>query len=238
MTGIILAWDKKGRNPNIDRPLLRSLAPYVDCIKIGPVSIYAPERMETALEIARDALYFGFQVFWDLKLHDIGNTDLEALEDVANLPGISMLTIHAASSRKCLQDVASFCAQRKILALAVTLTDIEPDDCKTLHGDLPPETVLRHANYAFQNGIRGVVCSPQELVLLRPLGDMKKVTPGVRPVWALANDQKRIGTPAQAARDGADYIVVGGPILNPPAGMTPAEAAHDIRAEMEAALAA
>ncbi len=185
----------------------------------------------------------GAQVFLDLKYHDIPQTVASAGIAAARL-GVRMFTVHAAGGRamlqRCREEVAAICEREGIprpLTLAVTvLTSMSDED---LRRDLGierslQETVRRLADTARTAGLDGVVASPQEISLIREScgKDFLIVTPGVRPTWAARDDQERIATPAEAMKLGADYLVIGRPILRAP---DPVEAAKRILAEMEAA---
>jgi orotidine-5'-phosphate decarboxylase len=179
----------------------------------------------------------GYRVFLDLKLHDIPNTVASAVESLAHLP-IDLLTIHACGGSEMVRAAEE--ARRRhrpqLTILGVTvLTSLDATGLNEtgVPGE-PADQVLRLARMARGAGIGGLVCSPMELpVLRRELGpDVVLVTPGVRPSGADANEQKRVLTPAEAARAGASFIVVGRPILK---AADPAAAARAILAELAAA---
>jgi orotidine-5'-phosphate decarboxylase len=165
-------------------------------------------------------------VFLDLKLHDIPNTVAGAVRS-AFKHGVQMTTIHASGGREMMAraaDIARHTAREtgrpKPLLLGVTiLTSLRSADLQEI--GLGPDVgsqVLRLAGLAKAAGLDGVVCSPHEIeVLRREYGpDLIIVTPGIRPVWAAAQDQKRIMTPAEAVALGADYLVIGRPITGAP----------------------
>jgi orotidine-5'-phosphate decarboxylase len=246
-TGIILAWDKSEYNDKEDTTLIKSLMPYIDGIKIGLEAMNAESNFcdyDTVADIvASRAAEMGLKIMWDAKLHDIGNTVAKAVNGILRRPGISMLTLHAAMSDEALSTAGAVCREKDILALAVSLlTDISPKQCRRRFRCEPEEAVRDFAEIAFENGIRGLVCSPKELSLVRSslqIGTMTTVIPGIRPEWASLGDQKRIATPRQAALDGADYIVVGRPIMNPPMDVGgPVAAAMRIRTELDEAFTA
>jgi len=159
----------------------------------------------------------GVRIFYDGKFNDIPNTVGAATKAVADL-GVWMLDVHASSGidalRACVHNKAS------ALAVAVTvLTSLGDDRVADIFGAPPSVKVLRFARLAVEAGMDGVVCSPHELLALkehREVRDLLTVVPGVRPSWAAAGDQARVMTPSDAVRQGADYIVVGRPILAPP----------------------
>jgi orotidine-5'-phosphate decarboxylase len=180
----------------------------------------------------------GHSVFLDLKLHDIPNTVAGAVRSAASL-GARMLTVHAAGGPAMLaaaQDaVSAFTNGPQLLAVTV-LTSMDEMQLKATGAHRSPaEQVEFLARMGLDSGIRGFVCSPQEVGTLRsitgPRGTL--VIPGIRPAGGAAGDQKRIATPAEALLCGASYLVVGRPITQAP---DPAEAAEAILAEMATAL--
>ncbi len=158
-----------------------------------------------------------FDVFLDLKYHDIPNTVAKAIQAAARL-GVWMVNVHALGGRKMMEAAHRALAdcEHKPLLIAVTiLTSMEQSDLAEigLQGT-PKENVLRLATLAQSSGMDGVVCSAQEVALLRQtLGnDFCLVTPGIRPKGSLHDDQKRIMTPEQAITSGSSYLVIGRPI--------------------------
>ncbi|MCK9523460.1 MAG: orotidine-5'-phosphate decarboxylase [Proteobacteria bacterium] len=177
----------------------------------------------------------GFEVFLDLKLHDIPATVAGAVR-AANALGVSMLTVHTGGGSAMLK-AATDAADPELRILGVTLlTSLGAPDLPPvcLHGT-PAHIVATRAALAAANGVGGIVCSPQEVALVRSAvgPDVAIVTPGIRPAGAEMGDQKRAATPASAIADGADYLVVGRPIKSAP---NPAQAASDIVAEIARAL--
>ena len=180
----------------------------------------------------------GHSVFLDLKLHDIPNTVAGAVRSAAAL-GVRMMTLHAAggpamlgAARAALDGVAE---PPELLAVTV-LTSIDQDQMNAVGlGRSPAEQVELLARMGLEAGIRGFVCSPQEVATLRALTGPEStlVIPGIRPSGAAVGDQKRIAIPAEALRHGASFLVVGRPIIQAP---DPAEAAEAILREMAEAL--
>ncbi|WP_178863832.1 orotidine-5'-phosphate decarboxylase [Thiomicrorhabdus cannonii] len=161
----------------------------------------------------------GFDVFLDLKYHDIPNTVAKAVQAAARM-GVWMVNVHALGGRKMMQAAQQALQEldlpRKPLLIAVTvLTSMEQEDLSEigLPGS-PKENVLRLAQLAKDSGLDGVVCSAQEAADLRDLlgADFCLVTPGIRPAGSDVNDQKRIMTPKEAMEAGSHYLVVGRPI--------------------------
>lgn len=159
----------------------------------------------------------GFEVFLDLKFHDIPNTVASACKAAAKL-GVWMMNVHALGGSRMMEaarEALEGVAKRPRLIAVTVLTSMGPGDLKELGlpGD-PRETVLRLAKLAHASGLDGVVCSAQEAAPLRQeLGaGFCLVTPGIRPAFAAQDDQVRIVTPAEAIRLGSDYLVIGRPI--------------------------
>lgn len=156
----------------------------------------------------------GKKVFIDLKLHDIGNTVARGVESIAKL-GATFLTVHAypQTMKAALEGRAG--SNLKILAVTV-LTSYDDGDLRAAGYRLGvSELVETRARQAQEIGVDGLVCSPEEAASLRKIvGDqLSLITPGIRPAGASTGDQKRIMTPSRAITAGADYLVVGRPIL-------------------------
>jgi orotidine-5'-phosphate decarboxylase len=182
----------------------------------------------------------GHSVFLDLKLYDIPNTVAGAVRSAASL-GVKMLTLHAAGGPVMLAAAQSALdgIENPPLLLAVTvLTSMDEAQVKAVGVDRSPaEQVELLARMGLAAGVRGFVCSPQEVASLRALTGPEGVLviPGVRPAGAAIGDQKRIATPAEALRLGASYLVIGRPITQ---AADPAEASEAILEEMAEALEA
>lgn len=171
------------------------------------------------------------QLFWDGKWADIPNTVGNA---ALALQPISpkFINIHASCGIPAIKAVVENKGSSQVLGVTV-LTSIDSPKCVSIFGNEPGIKVVEFANFLIDAGADGIICSPQELNLLKGL-PLIKVTPGVRPLWAAVNDQKRIMTPREAVYAGADYLVIGRPITDPPNGMTPQEAVEKIIEELEA----
>jgi len=159
----------------------------------------------------------GFQVFLDLKFHDIPHTVAAACAAAADL-GVWMMNLHASGGRRMLEAARERLAQRANppLLIAVTvLTSLDASDLAEIGcPGAPAQRVLSLARLTRDAGLDGVVCSPREAAMVRrELGiDFVLVTPGVRPASTAVGDQKRVMTPREAVQAGADYLVVGRPI--------------------------
>jgi len=159
----------------------------------------------------------GFEVFLDLKFHDIPNTTAQAVCAAADM-GVWMVNVHASGGRKmmetCVERLKAGNYNTQLIAVTV-LTSMGREDLAELGLDVEPfEHVKRLATLTKESGLDGVVCSAQEAKMLREtIGkDFALVTPGIRPEGSNADDQKRIVTPKQAMLDGSTHLVIGRPI--------------------------
>ena len=208
--------------------MVRRLGPSVVFYKIGYQLGFAG-----GLALAERLAGEGKKVFVDMKLHDIGNTVAQGVKSIAKL-GAAFLTVHAYP--QTMHAAVDARADSKLRILAVTvLTSYNDADLAAAGYDFTvPELVAERAAQASDVGVDGVVCSAAEAEMLRPnLGPgMVLVTPGIRPAVADADDQKRVMTPSAAIKAGADYLVVGRPVI---AAADPKAAADAIVAEIAAA---
>lgn len=218
-------------SPRTIAPVLRRLSGKVHWAKIGL-------EMFTACgpDCVREVAGMGFKILLDLKLHDIPNTVARAVESAARLP-IRMLTLHTAGGREMMRRAvkAQQQAAPQLLLLGVTvLTSLGENDLREAGvGAAPEAQVVRLARLAVECGLGGLVCSPLEIAPLRAQlpPSVKLVTPGIRPAGVGGgDDQTRVMTPAEAARAGANFIVVGRPIFK---ATDPAAAAQAILAELK-----
>ena len=178
----------------------------------------------------------GFQVFLDLKLHDIPNTVAGAVRSVTSA-GASLLTVHASGGSVMMAAAAeAACALGSPRLLAVTvLTSMDATDLSAIGvSSSPADQVLRLARLAESSGINGMVCSPEEVASLRAgtAPDTILVIPGIRPAGSEVGDQKRIATPAETIARGASMLVVGRPITR---AANPAAVAQAILDEIDQA---
>jgi orotidine-5'-phosphate decarboxylase len=230
---IIVALDYPAQGPALQ--LVERLDPGLCRLKVG-------KEMFTRLGpgFVADLSGRGFDVFLDLKFHDIPNTVAAACAAAADL-GVWMLNVHASGGRRMLEaarERLEQCRERPLLIAVTILTSLGADDLSEIgFNGTPAENVLRLARLAEGAGADGVVCSPLEAPQVRAgAGEgFLLVTPGVRPAASAADDQRRITTPAQAVQDGADYLVVGRPITQ---SADPLQALRAIGAEIDAIAAA
>jgi orotidine-5'-phosphate decarboxylase len=224
---LILVLD--AQSPQEIAPTLRKLQGTVRWVKVGL-------EMFTACgpDAVREVADLGFNVFLDLKLHDIPNTVAKAVESAAKLP-IRMLTLHTSGGREMMQWALKAQQQHapdlRLLGVTV-LTSMGATSLKeTGVLETPEQQVVRLGRLAAECGLRGLVCSPLEIGPLRAIvpANVALVTPGIRPRDAKADDQTRVMTPGEAAKVGANFIVVGRPIFKAP---DPAAAARAILDEL------
>lgn len=180
----------------------------------------------------------GHSIFLDLKFHDIPNTVAGAVRSAAGL-GVRMMTLHALGGPAMLAaaraEVEKLANPPELLAVTV-LTSMDAAQLSAVGVVASPaEAAERLAKIGLAAGVRGFVCSPQEVAALRALvgADGVLVVPGIRPAGAALGDQKRVATPAETLRQGASFLVVGRPITQ---AANPAEAARQILDEMAGAL--
>ncbi len=160
-----------------------------------------------------------FDVFLDLKFHDIPNTCAGAVRAAAEL-GVWMVNVHASGGRRMMiaaREAIDKSSHKPLLIAVTVLTSMEAADLADIGIVCDPvDHVKRLALLTQDCGLDGVVCSAQEAPVLRAVVDseFKLVTPGIRPLGDAAGDQRRIVTPSQALNDGSDYLVIGRPITS------------------------
>ncbi len=205
---------------------LRSMLRYV---KVGP-RLWALGGVPFLKEISSQ----GFDIFLDLKLHDIPNTVAGAVDALSDL-GLWALTLHAAGGRKMLEAAVSARddADSEMVLLGVSvLTSLDQPAWETVcPGSVLTEAIKSRTRLCADCSMDGLVCSPLDLGMVRETAGEELITvvPGVRP-WKVNDDQKRSATPAEAIRNGADYLVVGRPIIQ---SDDPLGAVSDIFIQME-----
>lgn len=206
---IIVALDCESKSA-VDA-LVKQLDPNLCRLKVGNIlfTCYGPPLVE-------NLMHKGFSIFLDLKFHDIPQTVAGACKIAANL-GVWMINVHVQGGREMLYAAVEAIDQSMVpikpLLIGVSvLTSLDNNDLKTigLQHDLT-KTVLQFASLAKQTGLNGVVCSAQEALKLRAQfsDNFLLVTPGIRLTSSIRDDQKRVMTPQQAIKAGADYLVIG-----------------------------
>ena len=207
--------------------LAEQLRKEISFFKIG-LQLYTAEGPE----VVRAILASGARVFLDLKFNDIPTTVSRTVEAAGNL-GVQMLTIHLSGGSDMIRAAVAV-PRNELLILGVTvLTSVNEGMLReTGISDEIDNQVLRLAKLGVARGVDGIVASPHEIKSLRAeFGDkIKIVAPGIRPSWSEPGDQKRFMTPRQAIEAGADYLVIGRPII---AHSNPREAVAKILAEIE-----
>ncbi|EII1030906.1 orotidine-5'-phosphate decarboxylase [Salmonella enterica] len=203
-----------------------------DCrLKVGKemFTLFGPQ-------LVRDLQQRGFDVFLDLKFHDIPNTTARAVAAAADL-GVWMVNVHASGGARMMaaarDALAPFGKDAPLLIAVTVLTSMETSDLRDLGVTLSPaEHAERLARLTQQCGLDGVVCSAQETVRFKQVfgAAFKLVTPGIRPAGSEAGDQRRIMTPEQALSAGVDYMVIGRPVTQ---SVDPAQTLKDINASLK-----
>jgi len=212
------------------RAMIEKLGGAVGCYKIGLELLFAG-----GADLARELIGEGKDVFIDAKLLDIPRTVERATAAIARM-GAKFLTVHG-HDRQTLEAAATGRGKSRLKLLAVTvLTSVDGGDLAQQGVAIPAEDlVAQRAKFAKQAGFDGVVASPEEVGAIRAAVGPKLaiVTPGIRPAGSARGDQKRVATPAKAIKNGADYLVVGRPIL---LAEDPLKAAKAIAREIGTAL--
>ena len=207
---IIVALDAKSEYDALT--IVEQLDPTLCRVKVGK-ELFTHEGPSVVKNLKNK----GFEVFLDLKFHDIPNTTAQAVCAAADL-GVWMVNVHASGGRKmmetCVERLQAGNYQTQLIAVTV-LTSMEREDLRDIGLDIEPvDQVKRLAKLTQESGLDGVVCSAQEAKILREMlgADFALVTPGIRPEGSNADDQKRIVTPKQAMQDGSTHLVIGRPI--------------------------
>ncbi|MFQ1048098.1 orotidine-5'-phosphate decarboxylase [Avibacterium paragallinarum] len=177
-----------------------------------------------------------FDVFLDLKFHDIPNTVARAVRSAADL-GVWMVDLHASGGLRMMEEAKNilepYGKEAPLLIGVTVLTSMEDLDLLQIGINASPmEQVIRLAHLTQRAGLDGVVCSPQEVEILREHcgKEFKLITPGIRPIGTDFGDQRRVMTPAAAIQAGSDYLVIGRPITQ---AENPAEMLRSINSSIE-----
>jgi orotidine-5'-phosphate decarboxylase len=186
--------------------LIAEIGPAADFYKVG-MELYAAGGMDLVKQVSA----FGKKVFLDLKLYDIGETVKRATRIICQSGVVQLLTVHGSTSVMKAAVEGRGDAATRLLAVTV-LTSFDQSDLADLGYTVAlSDLVALRVRKAIESGIDGIVCSPLEVARVREIGgpNLTLVTPGVRSAGATQGDQKRVATPAEAIRNGADYLVVG-----------------------------
>lgn len=222
---ILVALDYDNKNHALQ--LIEKLDPNMCRLKVGKemFTLFGPQ-------LVKDIHDRGFDLFLDLKFHDIPNTVAKAVAAAAEL-GVWMTNVHASGGLAMMEAAKKallpFGDKAPMLIAVTVLTSMSDDDLKLLGINVPAfEHVQRLAKLTQQAGLDGVVCSAQEATALKSLlgKDFKLVTPGIRPVGSDAGDQHRVMTPPQAIAAGSDYLVIGRPITKAADPLAALQAIH------------
>ncbi|MFW5996530.1 MAG: orotidine-5'-phosphate decarboxylase [Lentisphaeria bacterium] len=226
MTQLITALD--GLSLTEARSLVKKLDAEVEWFKIGKelFTRYGP----ACVEVVKGE---GKKVFLDLKYHDIPNTVAGAVRSASEL-GVDMLNVHASGGLEMMTAAVETAASEHVLVVAVTvLTSMNEKELENIGIDDPPQShVVRLAALAHRAGMHGVVCSAWEIDAVREAVKQDEfilVVPGIRPQGTAHGDQRRVMTPLEAHEKGANYIVVGRPVVEAP---DPVQAARSINVEL------
>lgn len=191
------------------------------------MEMYAAAGMEFVSQLAS----FGKKVFLDLKLYDIGETVKRATRQICKSGAVTFLSIHG--SRTIMDAAVEGRGESQTNLLAVTvLTSFDQEDLADLGYPAPISNLVElRVKRAMESGMDGVVCSALEVARVREIGgpNLKVVTPGVRSAGASAGDQRRVATPAEAIRNGADYLVIGRQVTR---AADPGKACEQVLAEI------
>jgi orotidine-5'-phosphate decarboxylase len=220
-------------------PLIEQFAPHITTVKIGLGLITSGEHRAV---ISR-AHNYRMKVFLDGKFNDTPRTVADAAQGAADL-GVWMFSIHVAGGGSMMAAAMKHRGDALVIGVTV-LTSLSDGDGNTrnrpshIFGARAAKKVITFANDAFDAGLHGITCSPKELPLLAKkeyFDELLFVVPGIRPIWAPARGQRRMGTPVGAFAAGANYEVIGSPITKPPRKIgTPADALQRIIATVELA---
>ncbi|MCL1121016.1 orotidine-5'-phosphate decarboxylase [Shewanella seohaensis] len=222
---ILVALDYDNKNHALQ--LIDQLDPNMCRLKVGKemFTLFGPQ-------LVKDIHDRGFDLFLDLKFHDIPNTVAKAVAAAAEL-GVWMTNVHASGGLAMMEAAKKallpYGNDAPILIAVTVLTSMSDEDLKLIGIDVPAfEHVQRLAKLTKQAGLDGVVCSAQEASVLKSLlgQDFKLITPGIRPVGSDVGDQHRVMTPPQALAAGSDYLVIGRPITKAADPLAALQAIH------------
>ena len=203
----------------LDYPEEKQAFQFIDQVSPELCRLKVGKEMFTHLgpEFIKKIHHKGFEVFLDLKYHDIPNTVARACESAADL-GVWMMNVHALGGRRMMEAAVNALAnfeQRPYLIAVTVLTSMTDTDLAEIGLDLKSsEMAIKLAELAQQSGLDGVVCSAMEAASMRQLygDDFLLVTPGIRPAGSASDDQRRIMTPVDAINSGSSYLVIGRPV--------------------------
>ncbi|GAC29328.1 orotidine-5'-phosphate decarboxylase [Brumicola pallidula] len=217
-------------NQNAANELILKLDPNACRLKIGKemFTYFGPDWVKKVVAL-------GFDVFLDLKFHDIPNTVAKAVKAAASL-GVWMVNVHASGGpdmmKAAIKALKETGTNRPLLTAVTVLTSMDQNQLDSVVGNIQiSEQVKRLALLTQECGLDGVVCSAQEAIELRKVlnNDFLLVTPGIRPIGSKTGDQVRIATPLSALQSGVNYLVIGRPITQ---ATDPLSSLNDINASI------
>lgn len=222
---IVVALDYSDQKLCIE--LVNQLDPSLCRLKIGKemFTLFGPTLVEKVQTL-------GFDVFLDLKFHDIPNTVNKAVSAAASL-GVWMVNVHASGGQRMMiaaREAVEKSTHKPLLIGVTVLTSMDQEDLQGIGLDVGPQAhVQRLAKLAADSGLDGVVCSAQEACALKSLcgENFVTVTPGIRPAGSQTGDQRRVMTPEMAIQNGSNYLVIGRPITQAENPISVLESIHD-----------
>ena len=186
--------------------IISVLDPNKCMVKVGSISFNSLGK-----ESIINAADKGFDIFLDLKLHDIPNTVRKSIEGLADLP-IKMMTVHTSGGIRMLQEAIKATKDTSINIFGVTaLTSLSDEDTNNIYRRNTKDQVIAMIELAKKSNLHGVVCSPLELSIVKNNSNLLTITPGIR-INDLEDDQRRTMTPKEAIKNGSDFLVIGRPI--------------------------
>lgn len=219
--------------------IIRETHEHVGWYKVG-LELIAAQQAQQVIEQVK---FYGCKVFFDIKLNDIPTTIKKSVAAVANK--VDMINVHCTAGLAGMEAAVEAAGESCLVAAVTVLTSFDHDSLRPLRFDLNGHytnedavgaLVCDFARLARKAGVTALICSPKDIKYLKGEGldtSFRKVTPGVRPTWAAADDQKRVLTPKLALLDGSDMLVVGRPITSPPEAVgSRGEAARLVLEEM------
>jgi len=219
------------------RKYVKLLHSHVGMFKIGFQLIHTVGGPQ-AVEIVQGE---GGKVFYDCKLNDTTDTMQKSARDIAKM-GVELFNLHVSAGVPAMKAVMEVCDKSTVAGVTV-LTSLTEEDCADIFNSAIEPKVIKFAQNLIEAGVPGIICSPKEAQAIKKIIELcglTAVTPAIRPLWAVPNDQNkdRIMTPKKAFMEAkTDLIVIGRPILNPPEGIgDPVDAAILVAQEIEEAL--
>jgi len=243
MAQLMLAWDVMYTRRSMHlKDILRDILPVTDAFKVGSVLMTVNGGFSSTSQADETRVLAYRQhkpVLWDFKINETPNTTRHAIRNLTKKGGVAWCTIHASSGKESLKAALDASKGTKLVPLALTvLTHLDNKECLTIFGNTIEEKVLRFAEMYVKLGGKGIVCSGQELAILKkykligPDALTTVMTPGIRLEGAPPDDQTRTTAPYEAVLNGATHLIVGRPIYE---ASDQLQAARDFRAAIRRA---